>query len=79
MNEILFIVLSICTFVIGYLLSTNTRQKNKLYKLNYELINRQKFLDKVFYLIELNESVDVKLYFKQALKELAEEEDKDNE
>jgi hypothetical protein len=66
-------------FVIGYLLSTNTRQKNKLYKLNYELINRQKFLDKVFYLIELNESVDVKLYFKQALKELAEEENKDNE
>jgi hypothetical protein len=61
------------TFVVGYLLSTLMNYRLQIRKLKNEIENRKLFLDRVFYLIQLNESIDMKLYFDQALQELKEE------
>jgi hypothetical protein len=72
-NEILFIALTVLMFLLGILFSSNNKYKNKIIELENEIEGRKVFLDKVFHLIELNESVDIKIYFNQALDELKKE------
>jgi len=72
-NNITLLVVSMFTFVVGYLLSTLMNYRLQIRKLKNEIENRKLFLDRVFYLIQLNESIDMKLYFDQALQELKEE------
>jgi hypothetical protein len=77
-NEILLLVITTLVFFVGYLMSTNQKQKTKILKYKIEIESRKVFLDRVFHLIELNESVNVKLYFDQALKELKIEQEEIN-
>lgn len=72
-NNITLLIVSMFTFVVGYLLSTLMNYRLQIRKLKNEIENRKLFLDRVFYLIQLNESIDMKLYFDQALQELKEE------
>jgi hypothetical protein len=72
-NEILLIIITGLVFFLGYLLSSNNKYKIKVIKLKEELEGRKVFLDRVFHLIELNESVNIKIYFDQALAELKSE------
>jgi hypothetical protein len=73
MDNTFLISLSLFTFIVGYLLSTLMHYRYLIKRLKSEIENRKLFLDRVFYLIQLNESIDMKLYFDQALQELKEE------
>jgi cell division protein FtsN len=75
MDSILYIIISVLAFVIGFLMSKTLEQKTKIKKLKNEQETRKLFLNKVFSLIELNESVNVKTYFDQAFEELKIEND----
>lgn len=75
MDSILYIVISGLTFVIGYLMSRVFELGRKIRKLKNEQETRKLFLNKVFSLIELNESINVKSYFDQAFEELKIEND----
>jgi hypothetical protein len=77
-NEILLLVITTLVFFVGHLMSTNQKQKTKILKYKVEIESRKVFLDRVFHLIELNESVNIKLYFDQALKELKIEQEEIN-
>lgn len=66
----LLVIITMLAFIIGYLWSENKRQSTTIDRAQLEAELRKKFLDKVFYLIELNESVNIKQYFEQAFEDL---------
>ncbi len=72
-NESTLIIISVFTFVVGYLLSALMQYRLQIKRLKKEIENRKIFLDRVFHLIQLNESIDMKAYFDLALEELKEE------
>ena len=72
-NESTLIIISVFTFVVGYLLSALMQYRLQMKKLKKEIEDRKIFLDRVFHLVQLNESIDMKAYFDLALEELKEE------
>lgn len=75
METILYSIISLLTFLVGFLLAELRRQRVVIIKAKKDAKIRKEFLDKVFYMIELNESINIKQYFDQVFEEMKIEKD----